>query len=42
MGVESESYDPTTTEVALLRVSPMRYATWDDPTLLATKDAADL
>ena len=42
MGVKSESYDPTTTEVALLRVSPMLYATRDDPTLLATKDAANL
>jgi hypothetical protein len=42
MGVKSESYDPTTTEVALLRVSPMLYAAWDDPTLLATEDAANL
>ena len=42
IGVKSESYDPTATEVALLRVSPMLYATWDDPTLLATEDAANL
>jgi hypothetical protein len=41
-GSKSESYDPTTTEVALLSVSPMLYATRDDPTLLATEDAANL
>jgi hypothetical protein len=27
---------------AYIRVSPMLYATWDDPKLLATEDAANL